>query len=394
LQKIEKIFVPFFSIEEINEIRKISSPDFVKENKKVDSQALISRAQIDLLITYSENKLSTSKLIQFLLVFGETLKNGGQYDAAVSIFNSLLNKIGDESKFANIKINSYLAIADIYEKQAYLNECLLLVKKARNASKALKDYEGIAYCENFFGTVYGDRGNIKKAKSHFENSLSLLNPAKDKALIGILEINLGILCNIQGNSDEAFTYFQRALVRYEQTHDVNRIAELKHNIGMLYTQRGEYESALKEFNKSIALSLEHGLFTKIGISYLSKAFICIQLKDYQLASVYANKAMEICNKLNDRLSMAEIYKIKGIIEKNLKKYKLSENYLLTSLRINHELSNDLNKSETLYELGKLYVLMKQSDKALEVFNSSLEYFRHINFSDMITKLKYEIHQIK
>src|SRR5664280_1459982 len=206
----------YFSSDEINEIKKILSV--------TDEKQLVSRAQIDLLITYAENKLSQNKLIQFLITLGETVKSSGEYDAALSIFDSLVRSTGNESKLSNIKINCYLAIADIYEKQAYWKESLLLVKKAKNAFRSQKDNKGIAFCENFLGTIYGERGNIKKAKSHFEKSLSLLNPAKDKALIGILEINLGILNNMQENFDEAFTYFQRALVRFEQTHDINRIA--------------------------------------------------------------------------------------------------------------------------------------------------------------------------
>jgi adenylate cyclase len=404
LQKIEKILVQYFSTDEINEIKQVlsvtgekwlvSSPDVTRQNKEVDSRAIISRAQIDLLITFAQKKLSHLKQIQFFLTLGETVKRSGDYDAAVSIFDSLLRSAGNESKLSNIKINCYLAIADIYEKQAYWKESLALVKKARNAFKLQKDNKGIAFCENFLGTIFGERGNIKKAKSHFELSLSLLNPAKDKALVGIIEINLGILNNMQGNFDEAYTCFHRALVIFEQTHDFNRIAELRHNIGMLFTQKGEYDSALSEFDNSIALSIELGVFSKLGITYLSKAFIFTQLKDYHLASAFADKAMEICDSLNDRLSMADIYKIKGIIERSLNNYRLSESYLLTSLRINQELSNDLNKAETLYELGRLYVDMEQKNKALEVFKSSLEYFRSISSSVMVRKLKEEIFQLK
>jgi tetratricopeptide (TPR) repeat protein len=137
-----------------------------------------------------------------------------------------------------------------------------------------------------------------------------------------------------------------------------------------------------------------GFLSKLGIDYLSKAFIFTQLKDYQLASAFADKAMEICDKLNDRLSIADIYKIKGIIERSLNNYKLSESHLLTSLRINQELSNGLNKAETLYELGKLYVDMNQKNKALEVFKSSLEYFRNINSSGMVSRLKKAVLQLK
>jgi tetratricopeptide (TPR) repeat protein len=163
---------------------------------------------------------------------------------------------------------------------------------------------------------------------------------------------------------------------------------------MLYTQKGDYYSALSEFDKSIALSIEMGFLSKLGISYLSKAFILTQLKDYPLASVFANRAIEICSKLNDRLSMADIYKIQGIIERNLSNYKLSENYFLTSLRINKELSNGLNEAETLYELGKLYIDMNQKNMGLQVFKSSLEYFRNINSSGMVSRLKLAISQLK
>lgn len=404
MQKIEKILIPYFSADQIHEIKQIlsvtddngsvSSPVVTSQNKEVDSRAKISRAQIDLLITFAQNKLSTLKQVQFFLSIGETVKRKGEYDAAISIFDSLLLTTGNESKLSNIKINCYLAIADIYEKRGYWKESLTLVKKARNAYKTQNDYLGIAFCENFLGTIFGERGNIKKAKSHFELSLSLLNHHKNKALFGIIEINLGILNNMQGNFDEAFTCFHRALVIFEQTNDLNRIAELRHNIGMLFTQKGEYDSALSEFDKSIALFFDLGVLSKLGISYLSKAFIFTQLKDYHLASAFADKAMEISDKLNDRLSMADIYKIKGIIERSMNNFKLSESYFLTSLRINQELSNDLNKAESQYELGILYVDMKQKSKALEVFKSSLEYFRNINSSGMVKKLKEAIFQLK
>jgi tetratricopeptide (TPR) repeat protein len=386
LLKIEKIVIPYFSTDEIIEIKKLLS---VSENKQ-----LVSRAQIDLLITYAEKTLSSNKLIQFLLILGETIKSSGEYDAAVSIFNSLLTAAGNERRLSNIKINCYLAIADIYEKQAYWKESLVFVNKAKKAFTIKNDNKGIAFCENFLGTIYGERGNIKKAKSHFELSLSLLNPANDKTLFGMLEINLGILNNMQGNFDEAFTCFRRALVIFEQTLDLNRIAELRHNLGMLYTQKGDYKSALSEFDKSIALSTELGFISKIGIAYLSKAFIFTQLKDYPLASVFASRAMEICSKLNDRLSMADIYKIQGIIERNQSNYKLSENYFLTSIRLNQDLSNDLNKAETLYELGKLYVDMNQNNMGLDVFKSALDYFRNINSLGMVRKLKEEILRLK
>jgi tetratricopeptide (TPR) repeat protein len=403
-RKIEQVIINYFKPEDVNEIKKILSqaidstgktfPQLDVEGQMPGNDFSLSQTQIDLLITYTENKLSRNKLIEFLLILAETIKTCGYYSAAINIFNYLLDVASDEGKSVSIKINVYLAIADIYQKQAYWKESLSFIKKARNAFEELNDRKGIARCENLLGTLYGEQGNLKKALSHFEKSLSFLNTSRDSALVGMLEINLGIINNIQGNSDQSFTYFQRALVKFEQTHTIYRIAELRHNLGMLFSQKGEYDSALTEFDKSISLSIEAGLLSKLGISFLGKAVIFIQLKDYSLAAGFADKAMEICYNLNDRLSMADIYKVKGIIEKFRGNLKLAENYLLTSLRINQELSNALNRAETLSELGFLYIVMGQNNKALENFLPALDYFQSINMLGMVHKLKEAIHQIK
>lgn len=401
-RKIEQVIKSYFKAEDFDEIRKIlAQADILKEDslpvnnrhRKNCDNFTLSQTRIDLLITYAENRLSRNKLVEFFLILAETLKTCGYYTAAVNIFNCLLDISSDESKLANIKINCYLAIADIYQKQAYWKESLSYIKKAKNAFEKIRDRRGIARCENLLGTLYGEQGDLKKALSHFEKSLSFLNTSKDIALVGMLEINLGIICNIQGNFDQAFTYFQRALVKFEQTQTINRLAEIRHNLGMLFSQKGEYDSALTEFDKSISLSVDAGLLSTLGISFLGKAVIFVQLKDYILAAGFADKAMEICYKQNDRLSMADIYKVKGIIERFRGNLKLAENYLLTSLRINEELSNSLNRAETLSELGCLYINMGQNNKALENFLSALDYYQSINMSSMVNKLKEAIHQI-
>jgi len=399
-RKIEQVIISYFRPEDVDEIKKILSQAvelgelYVPEDVGNGGNELtLSQTRIDLLITFAENKLSRNKLIEFFLILAETCKTCGYYKAAFNIFNCLLEISSDDRKTASIKINSYLAIADIYQKQAFWKESLLFIKKARKSFEELKDRKGIARCENLLGTLYGEQGDLQKALIHFEKSLALLDTSKDNALVGMLEINLGIVSNMQGDYDKAFSYFQRALFNFEQTQTLNRIAEIRHNLGMLYTHKEEYEEAQTEFDKSISLSAEAGMLSELSISFLGKAVIFIQLKDYNLAAGFTDQALEICNKINDRLSIADIYKVKGVIEKFRGNLKLSENYLLTSLRINQDLSNALNRAETLYELGYLYLNMGQNNKALENFLSALDYYQSINMSRMVTKLKDAIHKI-
>lgn len=403
IEQIDNLLREFFSSEQVAEIKKMLSST---ESKKLEAylkdagKPLINdkerhneQIKLDFIVTYAKDKLSSSRFIEFLLNSAESLKDKGEYRVSLDLYDHLLHIAEKDSKLANIRTNCFLAKADLFQREAKWDESLLFLKRARKEFEKVRDLKGSAKCENLLGTIYGEKGNIKKAKFHFEKSLSLLHPGRDKILVGMLEINLGIIYSIQGNFDQAFSYLQRALVKFEQIQDYKRVAEIRHNIGMLFTQKGEFDSALTEFDNSISISNKPGYLSILSLSYLSKAYIYTQLKDFYLAAAFADKAMELSYSLNDRLSMADIYKIKGIIEKNLKNYKLSENYLLTSLRINQELSNKLNQAESSYELGALYSEMGYKEKAKEFFSEAANYFKSINSQSMISKLQDQILQV-
>ncbi len=103
-----------------------------------------------------------------------------------------------------------------------------------------------------------NRGNLKKAKLHFEKSLASLDKNKDVELAATLEVNIGIIYNIYEEYEKALSYFSKAYDKFREMGNLRRIAELKHNIGMVYTEQKYYHSALSEFDQSIQLALDSG----------------------------------------------------------------------------------------------------------------------------------------
>ncbi len=344
-------------------------------------------ADIDLLISFAKEKLTPSKLIEFLSSVGEVSISHGEFNSAIIVYKYLLGIAGKNIKLQNIAAHTYLALGDIFSRQANWKEALANIKKAKKLFDEQRDYKGSAKCENILGTIEGDKGNLRKAKKHFEASLSFLNPKKDNVLIGMLEVNLGILNNIQGNYDLAYTYYQRALIKYEQMHDSRRIAEVRHNLGMLLTIKEEYENALSEFDLSISVSLKLGYLPILALSYLSKAYIYTRFEDFQFAEAFAGKSLETAKKLNDRLTIADVYKIKGIIEKSRKNFSLAENYLQTSLRINTELGNLLNRAETEHELGLLFIELNKKQKADVYFKNAIAAYKEMKAFDQVKKIE-------
>jgi tetratricopeptide (TPR) repeat protein len=349
-------------------------PDASKEKFKI-ADGIKYRSQVDLLVTFSSNKLSKEKFLSLLLYLSQVSITNGEFATAIEINEKIITSTSTEKDFINLSADAHLMIGEIYSRQAIWQNSFQYIGKARELFESVNDAKGIAKCENLLGTIYGDLGDVKNAIENFELALGKSQNDVNYTEKAKIEINLGIVNNIKGLYDEALTYFKRALINYEKVGDKKRIAEIHQNIGMVYTKKGDYTTSLKEFDESFAFAIETNYLQIIGFVYLSKAFVYSQLKDYEFASAFADKAMEIAYKLND------------IIQRNTKNYPLAENYLQTSLRLNIETGNQLNQAETYQELGLLYKDMGKGEESEKNLNLALEYFKKINAEPDIRALE-------
>lgn len=386
---VEEAIKNFFNKAEKEDFARILSGETSTRSVKLDAKVKDqiefeispgpqTRLQLDLLITYAETKYQPEKLIEFLIYLGQLTILAGENQVAIEIQEKIISLCNGKSGTEDIVANALLSLGEIHSRQANWELSVNYLEKAAQIFRDQHDIKGGIHCENIQGTIEGDHGNLEKAKAHFENALKALEGLNDSALVGKIEINLGIINNMQGNYDEALSYLKRALINFENLRDLKRIAEIKQNLGMVYTKKKEYSLAISEFDDSIDASIRSNYLQNLGITFVNKAYVYTNLKDFNFAEAFCNKAMEIAYRINDKLTIAEVHKIKGIISRNRKKFEAAENSLLSSLRLNKDLGNQLNLAETSWELGILYKQKGEMDKANKYLNEALGYFRKIN----------------
>jgi tetratricopeptide (TPR) repeat protein len=346
----------------------------LKKQFDVDlEKGLKHRAQVDLLITFAENKLDQEKFINLLLYLGQSTLTGGEFATSLDIYEKLAHFSEKVPEMKNIAANAYLRIGEIYSRQAQWDLSISYLGKADVIFKDENDAKGNAECENLMGTIFGDKGELDRAVEHFEKTLKILEDNPDNALQGMIEINLGIIHNIQSKYDDALSYFRRALINFEKVGNIQRITEVRQDMGMMYTKKKDYSSAISEFDLALQAAVSVNYLPSVAIIFLSKSYVYTQLMDYDLADAFAEKAMEVAYKLNDKLTIAEVYKIKGIIQRNKENYSTAENFLLTSLRLN--------------DLGILYNLKDDKEKSQKYFTDALVYYRKINADEEVNVIE-------
>ncbi|HVO73190.1 MAG TPA: tetratricopeptide repeat protein [Ignavibacteriaceae bacterium] len=356
---------------------------FYEDQLRIDMSDCSDRMKIDRTITFSQKKLVPEMFQKFLLELGNICLSGGKLDLAAEIFKKTKNIAGKTA----IKAESLLGLADVFTRRANWSRSLSNIADAESLYKKIKDNLGTAKCENFIGIIFSEMGDIETAKEHFLNSLSFIDPERDKEMTAHLETNLGIIDNIRGNFIESLVHFNKALGIYNKMQNKKNAAEVTHNIGMVYLESEEYEMAVAAFDDGINTAKEGHFIPILCLLYHAKSRALVGMNALYYAAEFADKALEISHAIDDKLALADIYKVKGIIERKLKNFKVAEEFLLNSLRINNSLGNEMNIAETSLELALLYENIHNTDSRQFYLKSSLDYYKEINASSKIKKIE-------
>jgi tetratricopeptide (TPR) repeat protein len=397
--ELDHLLKQYFAEEDLNQINLKSSiqkeeknnvsekiNDFYRNQLDINIDSFDERIKIDKTITFSKKQLIPDEFCEFMLDLGKLCISSGKLNFA----NEILKKTIKSTDNTLYKAESILELANVFSRRADWSGCLRKIDKAEKMFKEINNDNGIAKCDNLRAIVYGEQGDIDKAKKYFQRSLSLINKDSELELAANLSTNLGIIENIQENKNDAIMHLNNALIFYKKLGNQRRLAEVNYNIGMTYSKAGEYDTAITAFDKGIEIAKNGRFLLILCLIYLAKSEALIEKDDINFGAVFADKAFEISHDLDDKLTSADIYKVKGIIERRIKNYKLAESFLLNSLRINTSMKNEMNIAETSLELAALYHENGNTASKNGYLKSALNYYKQIDAFQKVKEIEAQL----
>lgn len=356
---------------------------FYAQQLKIEYSFGKDRMQIDRTITFAQKTLPKGKYLVLLKNLAQLCISNGKLSFAFEI----LTKLQKLSTGDGLKAETFLLLSDVFSRRADWNRSIGALEKADDLFSRNNDNNGSSKCQNMLGVIYGEKGNIHKAKEHFEKCLKLINREEERELKASVYSNLGIILNIQGDYAKAADYFDKALGYFESIQNLRRIAELRQNMGLLFFNKNEYEAALKEIDISIEIALDNKMMPVLALSYLSKANILLAMEKCEAALAFADKALEVSHVIDDKLSIADVYRTKSIIERKMKNFEKAENYLHSSIRLNKNKENALNTAQAKMELGDLYGRMDLTVDRENMLKESLSEYRKLKITDRVKQVE-------
>ncbi len=215
------------------------------------------------------------------------------------------------------------------------------------------------------------------ALRYAEEARSLADSLKDRHSLGVILTNIGWIYYRKGIYSKALEHTTNAMSINKVGNNKSEIAACLNTIGAIQFEQGNFVEAINSFKDGyrMAKSVNHRVNMSRCLNNI--AFCFLQLKKYDSASFYVNRSVK--EHVNDKFRLAFSYRILGDIFFAEGKYTDALTSYNTCLESANEQNNNFLKASTLYRIGKTFLKLRNTDKALQVLNQNLFLSRRFGF---------------
>ena len=214
------------------------------------------------------------------------------------------------------------------------------------------------------GAIFYLRKNYKQSLITLNNALTLANALADEALLGDINVELGILYGYIGEDSQANDYFQQSYQHYKNAGKYNYALNSLHNVAINHANQNHYEQAITVYRV-----LENEIQANTSNDFI--------------AGVYRNLAWALLNKKDSDAESAYRYIL------------LAEEYVKESEQHLIKLQYIIDKAYILEKMTRYQealLNLEQAEKLLEGKGSDIYDTSAVNILFLSAKLHYALGQ--
>ena len=188
--------------------------------------------------------------------------------------------------------------------------------------------------------------------------------------------NMGIGYYLKGKYVDAIKIWDKAIEQYTTNSDKKGIANIYSNQGAIYFAQGDDAKSLELHLKSFKMSEELNDTLRIVSALINVGGVYSNKKvTYDKALEYFIKAHDLSKIINDKSTIGASAVNIGETYFKLGNYKTALEYYFIS-KTAYENSEDL--PYTLNDIGKLYTIQKEFEKAIKIHNEAFDFSKKLD----------------
>ncbi|MCX6250260.1 MAG: tetratricopeptide repeat protein [Bacteroidetes bacterium] len=271
------------------------------------------------------------------------------------------------SKIYNNLGANYLAMSDFINARSYF-------KKALTDALLFKDSFEIATYYSRMGIFHELQGKFDSALWAFNEGLPIFRKLKNYDRTGVLLENIGTIHLNRGEFKSALTFLIDAKTVFEKTSNKKELPYIYLKLGQIYSESKDYPAAEKWFQKGIEGSLSNHDLIRVGTGLNALGIIRRYQGKYEEALNKFEEALKTIRDVNNRNLTLSIYANMANIYTDMGYWKEALKYQHKAIEIAQLIKNPLAIARLQFDLGDIYMGMKDYPNARTCFEKALPAF--------------------
>ncbi|MBX0311199.1 MAG: tetratricopeptide repeat protein [Sulfurihydrogenibium sp.] len=221
---------------------------------------------------------------------------------------AVFNKAGDYEKaieFGKLAVKKYPTSSDVYYCLgfAYLNlgELKLAYENMKKAESLANNEKALMYIYSHIGIILDRMGYPNDALLYYSRSLSLAKGLGNTDMQGFILNNIAGIHKDKGELDKALSYYEESLSLTTSEKDK---AVIYGNIANIYYEKDDYQKAVKYLQKAIEIAEKYGDYHGTSMYKLNLGATYRKIKDYENAEKYLSEGLQDVIKIGDKYWIA------------------------------------------------------------------------------------------
>lgn len=309
--------------------------------------------------------------------------------------DSLLEVIAQDKKdLEQVKAMSNLGAeymrTDPAKAKTYLYSCVALSKTIGS-----QNFESAAYAQLI--SLYNNNANTDSA-AYLLKLLSTLSAnvrGSDKEYVNAnYYAAAGLFHKKTGNLPQAAMFMKKAINAAGKTSNRSNLAGQLMNLGNTYNLMGEYKNAISNHLKALKIFEEENNAKGQSFCYQNISNSFIELKQFANALGYANKSLAIKKSVNDARGIGTTENALGQIYQGLNKPGPALSHYKQALEIMRSFKLVPEQAKLHYNMAKLYLVVKDTAKALINLEQSKSFASQLGDSSLISMVDVQMMTVK
>ena len=256
---------------------------------------------------------------------------------------------------------------------AYFGQVELSVSKnliALQLASEVEDFPKMAKYSLDLGESQLSILNYREAELYFKQVQEVASRLKDKRLIALALVNLGIISRIDKDYQKAIEYQTKAVKILTNLNDFDGLGIAHNNLGDIYREQKDYSNALRNYNKALVFFESSGNKESIATVYHNVGIVFEKQGKHANALNYLNRSVEIRSQFGFKGAIYNTYRAISEVYEKTGNYKLAQNYL--KLYADYaDSAKTIESSAKIAELNELY-RSEQRERLIAIQADSIE----------------------